>query len=120
MMLSLRCNLGQTYYFMGQYTDAIRTLSNAIRRAPNMCVTRFNRGLAFTKTQQDAKALSDFEEVIRLCGDKVFGAYYQAADLLIKRNDIPAACAYLETIRSEASSTPLGYQAAEKHREACL
>ena len=113
-------NLGQSYFLLGRYQESLRSLNNAIRRAPNLCQARFVRGMVHEKLMQDAKALNDYEEVIRLCGDKVFGAYYQAALLLIKREDRPAACAYLQTIQREVPNTPLSYKAIDQIKEVCL
>ena len=113
-------NLGQTYYLLNRNQEALRTLNNAIRRAPNLCQARFVRGMVHERLNYDGKALSDYEEVIRLCGDKAFGAYYQAALILIKKDDRPAACSYLQTIQREAPDTPLSYQAADQHKEVCL
>ena len=113
-------NLGQTYHMLGRNQEALRSLNNSIRRAPNLCQARFTRGIVHRSLTMQAKALSDFQEVIRLCGDSAFGAYYQAAELLIENEDMPAACSYLETIQREAPNTPLSAQAKVTHKEACL
>ena len=113
-------NLGQTYHKLGKHQLALRSLNNSIRRAPNLCQARFTRGIVHRTMKMQAKALSDFNEVIRLCGDSAFGAYFQAAELLIETEDTPAACSYLETIQREAPNTPLSAQAKVTHKEVCL
>jgi Tfp pilus assembly protein PilF len=113
-------NLGQTYHLLGRNQEALQSLSNAIRRAPNLCQARFLRGVVHRDLEMKGKALSDFQEVIRLCGDNAFGAYYQAAELLIETSDVPAACSYLQTIQREVPNTPLSNQAKETHAKVCL
>ena len=113
-------NLGQTYYVLGRHQEALRSLTNAVRRAPNLCQARFLRGVVHRELHMNGKALSDFQEVIRLCGENAFGAYFQAAELLIENEDIPAACSYLQTIQREAPNTPLSSQAKQTHTEVCL
>lgn len=113
-------NLGQTYHLLGRDQEAIRSLSNAIRRAPNLCQARFLRGIIHKDLNMNGKALTDFQEVIRLCGENAFGAYFQAAELLIESSDLPAACSYLQTIQREVPNTPLSIQAKQTHSEVCL
>ena len=113
-------NLGQTYHLLGRNQEAIRSLTNAIRRAPNLCQARFLRGVIHKDLKMHGKALSDFQEVIRLCGENAFGAYFQAAVLLIENSDLPAACSYLQTIQREVPNTPLSFQAKQTHNEVCL
>ena len=94
-------NLGQTHYELKNHEQALQAFSQSIQRAPNLCATRFLRGLTYNNLNRFDEALYDFEQVIELCGDQAFGAYLQAAELLLKKNDRPAACAYLETIINE-------------------
>jgi Tfp pilus assembly protein PilF len=112
-------NLGQTYHLLGRNQEALRSLSDAIRRAPNLCQARFLRGIVHRELKMTGKSLSDFQEVIRLCGDNAFGAYLQAAELLIETSDVPAACSYLETIQREVPNTPLSILAKQTHAQTC-
>lgn len=111
-------NLGRTQHLNNQLQDALDTLNYAIRRAPNLCIARFNRGLVFKELSQDIAALEDFKVVIKLCGESATGAYYQAA-LLMHPNDAPAACAYLQTVITESLGSSLAVQATQSHNELC-
>ena len=59
-------NLGYAYLALEQYTQAVPLLSDAIRRAPNLCQARFLRGLAFIEQEEPARALDDFDVVIQM------------------------------------------------------
>ena len=113
-------SLGQTHYEHKNYEGALAAFSQSIQRAPNLCINRFLRGLTYNELNKSDEALYDFQQVIELCGDEAFGAYLQAAELLLLKNDRPAACTYLETILNEVKDTPLGSQAAARHTEECL
>ena len=113
-------NLGQTQYEQKNFEGALTAFSQSIQRAPNLCINRFHRGLTYNAINRHDEALYDFQQVIDLCGDEALGAYLQAAELLLRKNDKPAACAYLETILNEVKETPLGSQAAVRHTEECL
>ena len=112
-------NKGRTEYLKGDFERSIQTLNGAVKRAPNSCQARFNRGLSYIATNSDEKALKDFQHVIELCGDTVTGAYLQAAELLLKQSDKNAACAHFQTILFEAKDTPLGKIAAERYQQEC-
>jgi len=112
-------NLGQAYYQKAEYQSAVTILTQCIDRAPNLCQARFNRGLSYRAMDKTTLALSDFEEVIELCGDVATGAYYQAAEIFIAQGDIPAGCSYYQTVMREAGKSTLGEQASQRHTEEC-
>ena len=112
-------NKGRTQHLQGKYKEAIDTLNGAIKRAPNSCQARFNRGLSLIEIKEDEKALKDFENVIELCGDTVTGAYLQAAEILLKQSDKNAGCAHLQTIIFEAKESPLGKLATKRYQQEC-
>jgi type IV pilus assembly protein PilF len=112
-------NLGQAYYQKKEYDSSIQVLTQCISRAPNLCQAKFNRGLTYRAMEEDALALSDFEEVIDLCGDTATGAYYQAAQIFIDRGDVPAGCSYYQTVIREAGKSKLGKNATKRHAEKC-
>lgn len=111
-------NLGRAQQLNQQPEAALLSLNDAVRRAPNLCVARFNRGLVLKELTQNIAALEDFKAVIRLCGDTATGAYYQAA-LLLHPTDKPAACSYLQTVITEAVGSSLAIQANQSHLELC-
>jgi Tfp pilus assembly protein PilF len=111
-------NLGRTQQLNNQLEDALNTLNYAIRRSPNLCIARFNRGLVLKDLTQNIAALEDFKVVIKLCGESATGAYYQAA-LLMHPTDAPAACAYLQTVINESLGSSLAIQATQSHTELC-
>lgn len=111
-------NLGRAHQLNQQPEAALSSLNNAVRRAPNLCIARFNRGLVLKELSKDMEALEDFKAVIKLCGDTATGAYYQAA-LLLHPTDQPAACSYLQTVITEAVGSSLAVQANQSHQELC-
>ena len=113
-------NLGYAHLRLGQTEHAVLLLSDAIRRAPNLCQARFLRGLAYVEQEDAARALADFDVIIQLCGDEAPGAYYQAGKLLLETNKRNEGCTYLLTAMQEAPDSELGEQAKSTHRVACL
>ena len=112
-------NLGQAYHQQKDYQAAITVLTQAIDRAPNLCQARFNRGISYRAIKKDDLALSDFNEVIDLCGDIATGAYYQAALILFDMEDTHSACRHIETVMREAKRSELGSVAKTKYQERC-
>ena len=112
-------NLGQAYYQNKNYEASITALTQAIQRAPNLCQARFNRAFSYQALDQDDLALQDFEEVIELCGDVATGAYYHAAEVMFKMQDIPGACSHLRTVVRETGRSTLGRKAETLHNERC-
>ena len=113
-------NKGRTEHLKGDYEQAVKTLNFAVKRAPNSCQARFNRGLSFIELKAEKEALKDFQHVIELCGDTVTGAYLQAAELLLKQSDKNAACAHFKTIIFEAKESPLGKIASQRYKQECI
>lgn len=112
-------NLGQAHYQNHSYEQSIQVLTQAINRAPNMCQARFNRGLSYNSLSKPDLALSDFLQVITLCGDVATGAYYQAGQIMIATGDVPGGCSYLQTTIRDAGTAPLGVQAQIKFNSLC-
>ena len=112
-------NLGYAYLKLDQTDRAVLFLSDAIRRAPNLCQARFLRGLAFVEQGDNDRALTDFDVVIQLCGDEAPGAYYQAGKLLLETEKRNEGCSFLLTAMQEAPDSELGEQARTTHRVAC-
>ena len=111
-------NLGRAQQLAQEPEAALKSLNNAVRRAPNLCIARFNRGLVLKELSQNLEALEDFKAVIKMCGDTATGAYYQAA-LILHSTDQPAACSYLQTVITEAMGSSLAIQANQSHQELC-
>lgn len=112
-------NLGLVQLRMGRAEQALLTLDEAIRRAPNLCQARFNRGLVHDELGSAALALEDFEVVIELCGEEATGAYVQAARLLLDQNERNSGCTYLLTAVQDAGNSPLGREARKLHEREC-
>jgi type IV pilus assembly protein PilF len=112
-------NMGHAFYMKGDYLAAASRYEDAIRRAPNLCIARFNLGLVRNSTGEDDLALESFRQVIELCGSTAMGAYYQASLILLDGGDIPAACVYLQNILDDAKNSPLEKQASQKYTESC-
>lgn len=113
-------NLGQALVEIGRAEEGIQRLNEAVTRAPNLCPARFARGLAYERNGQAARAVEDFETVIRLCGAEATGAYFNAGRLLLDLDDTPAACAYLRTAATgDRESSPLIADAARLFAERC-
>lgn len=112
-------NLGRAYYKNEEYENSVKVLTQCIKIAPNLCQARFNRGMSYRALNKNEMALSDFNEVIELCGDVATGAYYQAAEIFIAQGDVPAGCSYYQTVIREAGRSSLGEQASQRHAEEC-
>jgi len=112
-------NLGYAYHLLDRNTEALATLDDAIRRAPNLCQARFNRGLVLDSLDQKPRALDDFEAVVQLCGDEAAGAYHQAGRLLLEQGRRNDGCTYLLTAVQQAGESELGRLASELHQSEC-
>ncbi len=112
-------NLGYAYLLSDRLTEAQGALDQAIRRAPNLCHARYNRGQVFAALGQPVRALQDFEVVIRLCGDEASGAYMHAGQILLASGERPAACDYLSTVIAQASGSELHDQAVDLSAREC-
>lgn len=94
----LLTNLGNAYYHLGRYDDALEVLDEAIRRTPALCNAHFERAMVYEALGRLDAALASYEKSVELCGDVAPGASYQAARLLLEKGDRQAACAYLAGI----------------------
>ena len=112
-------NLGFALYQAGRYDESLRRLDEAVRRAPNLCQARFNRGLVHKALGSPGTALDDFDAVIELCGEDALGAYVQAAPLLFAQGQVDAGCAYLGTVLQQAPESELGRTARALREEEC-
>jgi|GEM_PF-1280452 len=112
-------NLGYAYLELGQPDMAVGILSDAIRRAPNLCQARFLRGMAYSELDKPGRALDDFDVVVQLCGEEATGAYFQAGKLLLDSNKRDEGCSYLLTAMEDAGDSELGHQARDLHKTAC-
>ncbi len=91
----LLTNLGNAYYQLGRYDDALVALDDAIRRTPALCNAHFERAMVYEAQDKLDAALASYEKSVELCGDVAPGASFQAAKLLLKKGDRQAACTYL-------------------------
>jgi len=98
-------DLGFALYSRGDLERADEVLSEAVRRAPNLCQARFNLGLVKRARHQDDDALSTFEEVLTMCPDEAVGAWFQAGTLLLDRGDRERAATYLGEVVKRAPGT---------------
>ena len=112
-------NLGYAYHLLDRNAEALATLDDAVRRAPNLCQARFMRGVVLDALDQKPRALDDFQAVVRLCGEDAAGAYHQAGRLLLEQGQRNDGCTYLLTAVQAAGSSELGRIATELHEEEC-
>ena len=112
-------NLGYALYLEQRHEEALRYLSEAIARAPQLCPAQFNRGLVYRELGDPELALVDFQDAAERCGEEATGAYYQAAELLLAQGDAYAGCIYLEELAELEPHTQLGRQARELRARSC-
>jgi len=60
---------GTTLVIDGEYEEAIVELSKAIELDPEYADAYYNRGLAYNRSGEVAKAISDYEKCIELSDD---------------------------------------------------
>lgn len=112
-------NLGYTLLLQGKYSDAALRLTEAIKRAPNLCQARFNRGLAHKGLDKKGDALQDFESVIQICTDDALGATFEAAQIRMDLGDPARACDELKVVVDGAGMSQLGEEAKALLRSSC-
>ncbi len=112
-------NLGFALLQAGLTDRAIRTLEEAVKRAPNLCQARFNLGLAHEKKGDAEAAVEDFQAVMTLCGDEAPGAWYHGALALFDTGDVRGACTWLHEVVRKVPGTDLGDKAADLWQERC-
>ena len=112
-------NLGYTLLLQGKYSDAVLRLTEAIKRAPNLCQARFNRGLAYKGLDNQGDALQDFESVIQICADDALGATFEAAQIRMDLGDPARACDELKVVVDGAGMSQLGEEAKALLRSSC-
>jgi type IV pilus biogenesis/stability protein PilW len=94
-------NLGWAHYHAGRFKDAERHLSNAVRRAPNLCPAHYNLGVVQKAQGNIDAALQTFEAAIGLCGVTASGAYLEAARILLEQGFNDRGLAYLRSVAEE-------------------
>ncbi len=103
-------NLGFALYSQGEHDRAITTLSEAVRRAPNLCPARFNLGLAQAAKGDSLAAIDSFESLNELCGEQP-GTQLQLGILLLEQGRTDEAEAILRRVLVLAPGTQLSEQA---------
>jgi len=112
-------NLGYAEYIEGQHDAALFHLSEAIRRAPELCPAYFNRGLVHRAKTLPQLALADFDAVIQGCPEDSAGSYYQAGEVLLALNDTYGGCSYLRIVVDDEPTSTLAAQAREVLAREC-
>ncbi len=112
-------NLGYTLLLQGKYSDAVLRLTEAIKRAPNLCQARFNRGLAHKGLDRVGDALQDFESVGQICEEDALGATFEAAKIRLDLGDPARACDELRLVRDGAGMSELADEAKALLRSSC-
>ncbi|MFT5682759.1 MAG: Tfp pilus assembly protein PilF [Myxococcota bacterium] len=112
-------NLGYALYNEGRNDEALHHLSNAIKRAPELCPAYFNRGLVHRAKDLPQLALADFDAVIQRCPADAMGSYYQAGGVLLELDDTYGGCSYLRIVVDGAPTSPLAAQAREVLAREC-
>ena len=104
-------DLGFALLARGEAQRASEVLTEAVRRAPNLCQPRFNLGLAQERLGQVAEAIVTFKDIITVCGDEVPGAYLQAGRLLASQGQAGEATALLLKVGELAPGTDAAAEA---------
>ena len=94
-------NLGWAHYHAGRLNDAERHLSDAVRRAPNLCPAHYNLGVVRKAQGKADAALQTFEAAIGICGVTASGAYLEAARILLDRGFNDRGLAYLRLVADQ-------------------
>lgn len=86
-------NLGNPYYVLQQYEDALKDLSQAIDLAPDYAVPYHYRGQTYTALGQNEQALADYTQAISLDYAK---SHYNLAKLYEEQSDSAQAMTHFE------------------------
>lgn len=112
-------NLGYALYNEGRHDEALFRLTDAIKRAPELCPAYFNRGLVHRAKDLPQLALADFDAVIQRCPADAMGSYFQAGGILLELDDTYGGCSYLRIVVDEAPTSTIAAQAREVLAREC-
>lgn len=97
----LLSNLGMIQFYDGRPEEALATLNDAHRIAPNSVTILLNRGRILTALNHDLKAQADYSEALRLDSTLVEPRFYRAM-IALNRGDRAHAIADIDTLASRA------------------
>ena len=112
-------NLGYVLFLEQRHPEALNLLTEAIRRAPQLCQAQYNRGLVYRALDEQDLALADFQDAIEQCGMSLGNAYMEAAELMLAQGDVYGGCVYLGEVASADPHSALGRQAREARARSC-
>lgn len=104
-------NLGYALHVQGKHEEAISALQDAISRAPNFCLGRYNLGLALRGAARLDESLAAYEQVVLVCPNEAYGAYFEAGSLYFERGDYDRAVRYLREVERRDPGTPTAREA---------
>jgi Tfp pilus assembly protein PilF len=113
-------NLGYALYLEGRYTEALDHLTMALSTSPSLCQALYNRGLVYRELGESELALTDFQEAINHCENRLGSAYLLAAEIMIAGGDIYGGCQYLSVLVQMNPHSSLGRAARENRARTCL
>lgn len=99
-------NLGHVSYEQAQYPQAIERLEKGLKRSPESAVGHFFLGSAYLKVGDLAKAEENLKAACNLDPAAMASAHLQLANLYLKRRDVNAAGAQLQTYLQSNPSDP--------------
>ncbi len=99
-------NLGHALYEEGQYRAAIERLEEGLKRSPRSAVGHFFLGSAWLKLGELEKAERGLKLAYSLDPAGMASAELQLANLYLRRHDLEAACAALESYLKANPSDP--------------
>ncbi len=99
-------NLGHALYEEGQYRAAIERLEEGLKRSPRSAVGHFFLGSAWLKLGELEKAERGLKLAYSLNPAGMASAELQLANLYLRRHDLAAACAALESYLKANPSDP--------------
>jgi serine/threonine protein kinase/Flp pilus assembly protein TadD len=95
----LHFNRGNAQFENGDYDNAIKDLSEAVRLDPENARAYRVRGLAWDRKKDYDKAINDFDEAVRLDPNDAVAFFNRAGAWWAKRDDYRAISDYNESIR---------------------
>ncbi len=99
-----------------EYPAVIADCSEALRRDPELSYAYMLRGMAWRETDKLSRSLEDFDHAVELA--PTMETYFQRAVTYQSLGEHPKAVADLNQVVSFVPSSPMGYRARARSREA--
>lgn len=99
-------NLGHVSYEQADYRQAVERLEEGLKRSPESAVGHFFLGSAYLKVDDLAKAEENLKAACKLDPEGMGSAHLQLANLYLKRRDMNAASAQLQSYLHSNPSDP--------------